>query len=232
MSPALIVEGLDKRFTLHLRGGASFPVLEGAALTVMAGECVALTGPSGAGKSTLMRCIAGNYGADAGAIRLRHRGAMVDLAQADARLMREIRAESLGHVSQFLRVIPRVGALDVVAEPLRARGVAREAAEARAAELLTRLNLPARLHNLPPATFSGGEQQRVNIARGFVADFPLMLLDEPTASLDPANREVVIALIAEAKARGAAILGIFHDGEVRARVADRLHEVLPLEDAA
>jgi alpha-D-ribose 1-methylphosphonate 5-triphosphate synthase subunit PhnL len=231
-TPALIVEGLDKRFTLHLRGGVSFPVLAGAALTVMAGECVALTGPSGAGKSTLMRCISGNYGADAGAIRLRHRGAMVDIAQADARLMREIRAESLGHVSQFLRVIPRVGALDVVAEPLRARGVAREAAEARAADLLTRLNLPARLHNLPPATFSGGEQQRVNIARGFVADFPLMLLDEPTASLDPANREVVIALIAEAKARGAAILGIFHDSEVRARVADRLHEVLPLEDAA
>jgi alpha-D-ribose 1-methylphosphonate 5-triphosphate synthase subunit PhnL len=229
---ALEVVALDKRFTLHLRGGVSFPVLEGAALTVMAGECVALTGPSGAGKSTLMRCIAGNYGADSGVIWLRHRGAMVDLAQADARLMREIRAESLGHVSQFLRVIPRVGALDVVAEPLRARGVAREAAEARAADLLTRLNLPARLHNLPPATFSGGEQQRVNIARGFVADFPLMLLDEPTASLDPANREVVIALIAEAKARGAAILGIFHDSEVRARVADRLHEVLPLEDAA
>lgn len=229
---ALSVEALDKRFTLHLRGGVSFPVLAGAALTVMAGECVALTGPSGAGKSTLMRCIAGNYGADAGAIRLRHRGAMVDLARADARLMREIRAESLGHVSQFLRVIPRVGALDVVAEPLRARGVPRAEAEARAAALLTRLNLPARLHNLPPATFSGGEQQRVNIARGFVAEFPLMLLDEPTASLDPANREVVIALIAEAKARGAAILGIFHDSEVRARAADRLHEVLPLEDAA
>jgi alpha-D-ribose 1-methylphosphonate 5-triphosphate synthase subunit PhnL len=229
---ALSVEALDKRFTLHLRGGVSFPVLAGAALTVMAGECVALTGPSGAGKSTLMRCIAGNYGADAGAIRLRHRGAMVDLAQADARLMREIRAESLGHVSQFLRVIPRVGTLDVVAEPLRARGVPRDEAEARAAALLTRLNLPARLHGLPPATFSGGEQQRVNIARGFVAEFPLMLLDEPTASLDPANREVVIALIAEAKARGAAILGIFHDSEVRARVADRLHEVLALEDAA
>ncbi len=232
MSVALSVEALDKRFTLHLRGGVSFPVLAGAALTVMAGECVALTGPSGAGKSTLMRCIAGNYGADAGAIRLLHRGAVVDLAQAEARLMREIRAESLGHVSQFLRVIPRVGALDVVAEPLRTRGMAREEAQARAGALLTRLNLPARLHGLPPATFSGGEQQRVNIARGFVADFPLMLLDEPTASLDPANREVVIALIAEAKARGAAILGIFHDGEVRARVADRLHEVLPLEDAA
>jgi len=229
---ALEVAGLDKRFTLHLRGGVSFPVLAGAALSVAPGECVALTGPSGAGKSTLMRCIAGNYGADAGAIRLRHQGAMVDLATADARLMRDIRRDSLGHVSQFLRVIPRVPALEVVAEPLRARGVAREEAEARAAALLARLNLPARLHALPPATFSGGEQQRVNIARGFVADFPLMLLDEPTASLDPANREVVIALIAEAKTRGSAILGIFHDSEVRDRVADRLHEVRPLEDAA
>lgn len=229
---ALDVAALSKRFTLHLRGGVSFPVLEGAALTLHAGECAALTGPSGAGKSTLMRCIAGNYGADSGHIRLRHRGAMVDLAAADARLMREIRAESLGHVSQFLRVIPRVPALEVVAEPLRLRGVPRAEAEAQAAALLARLNLPERLHGLPPATFSGGEQQRVNIARGFVAHYPLMLLDEPTASLDPANREVVIALIAEAKARGAAILGIFHDSEVRDRVADRLHEVRPLEDAA
>ncbi len=232
MSPVLVVEGLAKDFTLHLQGGVVLPVLRDAALVLHPGECVALTGPSGAGKSTLMRCIAGNYGADAGRIMLRHRGAMHDLVSADARLLREIRRETLGHVSQFLRVIPRVPALEVVAAPLRARGVAREDALARAAALLERLNLPARLHGLPPATFSGGEQQRVNIARGFIADCPLMLLDEPTASLDPANRAVVIGLIREAKARGAAILGIFHDTEVRDAVADRRHEVAPLEDAA
>jgi alpha-D-ribose 1-methylphosphonate 5-triphosphate synthase subunit PhnL len=125
-------------------------------------------------------------------------------------------------------VIPRVPALDIVAEPLMARGAPREEARARAAALLSRLNLPARLHALPPATFSGGEQQRVNLARGFAPRHPVLLLDEPTASLDAANRAVVIGLIEEAKRGGAAIIGIFHDAEVRERVADRLFEVHPL----
>lgn len=227
MSAAIRIEGLGKRFTLHLQGGIGFPVLRNEALVVYPGECVALTGPSGAGKSTLMRCLQGNYGADTGHIWLMHRGVPVDLAAADPRLVREIRRETLGYVSQFLRVIPRVSARDVVAEPLLG-----ESAEARATALLTRLNLPERLHGLPPATFSGGEQQRVNLARGFAPDYPILLLDEPTASLDAANREVVIALIHEAKARGTAIVGIFHDIEVRDRVADRTHDILPIEDAA
>ncbi|WP_368415798.1 phosphonate C-P lyase system protein PhnL [Falsiroseomonas sp.] len=225
-------EGLGKSFTLHLRGGVTLPVLRGIELAVAPGECVALAGPSGAGKSTLMRCLYGNYGAEAGRILLRHDGAEADLVTADARLMRAIRRDTLGYVSQFLRVIPRVPALEIVAEPMMARGVARDAALARAEALLTRLNLPARLHQLPPATFSGGEQQRVNLARGFAPDYAVMLLDEPTASLDAANREVVIALITEAKARGAAIVGIFHDAEVRDRVADRLFDVSPLPEAA
>jgi alpha-D-ribose 1-methylphosphonate 5-triphosphate synthase subunit PhnL len=229
---AIRAEGLAKAFTLHLQGGMRLPVLDGVELEVAPGECVALAGPSGAGKSTLMRLLYGNYGAGAGRILLRHRGEVVDLAAAEPRLVREVRRDTLGHVSQFLRVIPRVPALDIVAEPLLARGVARDEARARAAALLARLNLPARLHGLPPATFSGGEQQRINLARGFLAQYPVLLLDEPTASLDPANREVVIALIAEAKARGAALLGIFHDTGVRDRVADRLFAVAPAQDAA
>lgn len=232
MIPAIDIQSVNKGFTLHLQGGIGFQVLRGEALTVMPGECVALTGPSGAGKSTLMRCLQGNYGTDAGRIMLSHRGGQADLAAADARLVREIRRETLGYVSQFLRVIPRVSARDVVAEPMIDRGVPVAEAQARATALLTRLNLPPRLHGLPPATFSGGEQQRVNLARGFAPDYPILLLDEPTASLDAANAEVVIALIGEAKARGAALVGIFHDIEVRDRVADRLHQVLPLEDAA
>jgi alpha-D-ribose 1-methylphosphonate 5-triphosphate synthase subunit PhnL len=232
MSWALKAEGLGKTFTLHLQGGIRLPVLRGVDLAVRAGECVALAGPSGAGKSTLMRCLYGNYGAEAGRILIRHGGMELDLAAADARAMRAVRRDTLGYVSQFLRVIPRVPAIEIVAEPLTARGVARETALARAAALLARLNLPARLHHLPPATFSGGEQQRINLARGFAADYPVLLLDEPTASLDAANREVVIALIAEAKARGAAIIGIFHDAEVRDRVADRLFDVSPLPEAA
>ena len=232
MSWSLRAEGLGKSFTLHLQGGVTLPVLHGIDLAVEPGECVALAGPSGAGKSTLMRCLYGNYGAEAGRILLRHDGAEADLVTADARLMRAIRRDTLGYVSQFLRVIPRVPALEIVAEPMIARGMPREAALARAEALLTRLNLPARLHHLPPATFSGGEQQRVNLARGFAPDYAVMLLDEPTASLDAANREVVIALITEAKARGAAIIGIFHDAEVRDRVADRLFDVSPLPEAA
>lgn len=232
MSPVLVVEGLAKGFTLHLQGGVSFPVLRGESLALMPGECVALAGPSGAGKSTLLRCVAGNYGAGAGRILIRHRGAMLDLAAADARTVREVRAETLGHVSQFLRVIPRVPALDIVAAPLLARGAGRAEARARAAALLARLNLPERLHHLPPATFSGGEQQRVNLARGFIAPSTVLLLDEPTASLDARNRAVVAALIEEAKQAGTAILGIFHDTELRDRVADRLHAVEPLEPAA
>ncbi|NKE47007.1 phosphonate C-P lyase system protein PhnL [Roseomonas frigidaquae] len=232
MSISLATEGLSKEFRLHLQGDVRIPVLADVDFSVAPGECVALAGPSGAGKSTLMRCLYGNYGAGSGRILIRHRGELVDLAAADPMLVREIRRETLGYVSQFLRVIPRIGARDIVAEPLRARGVPAGAALARATELLTRLNLPARLHDLPPATFSGGEQQRINLARGFAADYPVLLLDEPTASLDPVNRQVVVTLIAEAKARGAALIGIFHDTQIRDQVADRLFEVLPIQDAA
>jgi alpha-D-ribose 1-methylphosphonate 5-triphosphate synthase subunit PhnL len=225
---ALRTEGLQKTFTLHLQGGAAIPVLSDVALELRAGECVALAGPSGAGKSTLMRCLYGNYGVGAGRIWLRTPDGEVDLAAANAQAMRALRRDVIGYVSQFLRVIPRVASLDIVAEPLLARGIPRDEALARARELLLRLNMPKALHRLPPATFSGGEQQRVNLARGFAAGYPVLLLDEPTASLDAANREVVIALIDEAKARGAAIVGIFHDSDVRARVADRLFDVKPI----
>jgi alpha-D-ribose 1-methylphosphonate 5-triphosphate synthase subunit PhnL len=232
MSWAIRTEGLAKSFTLHLQGGTRIPVLEDVELSVAPGECVALAGPSGAGKSTLMRLLYGNYGAGAGRILIRHRGAEVDLATANARLVREVRRETLGYVSQFLRVIPRVPTLDIVAEPLVARGAGREQARARAAGLLTQLNLPARLHGLPPATFSGGEQQRVNLARGFAPGYPVLLLDEPTASLDAGNRAVVVGLIAAAKAAGTSVIGIFHDTEVRDQVADRLFEVQPMPVAA
>jgi alpha-D-ribose 1-methylphosphonate 5-triphosphate synthase subunit PhnL len=232
MSWIMRTEGLGKSFTLHLQGGTHIPVLDGIELELSPGECVALAGPSGAGKSTLMRCLYGNYGAGEGRILLRHRGAVVDLAAADARAVREIRRDTIGYVSQFLRVIPRVPARDIVAEPLLARGLSREAALERATALLRRLNLPPALHGLPPATFSGGEQQRVNLARGFAAHYPVLLLDEPTASLDAGNREVVVSLIAEAKAAGTAIIGIFHDAEVRDRVADRLFDLTPLQSAA
>ena len=215
------VSGLSKNFVLHNQGGAVIPVMRDAALRVAAGECVALTGASGAGKSTLMRMVYGNYLADSGMIRVGD----LDVAQASPRQIIALRREMLGYVSQFLRVVPRVPTVEVVAEPLLALGHDRMQALDRARELLARLNIPERLWPLSPTTFSGGEQQRVNIARGFAHAYPALLLDEPTASLDAANREVVLTLIEEAKARGAAILGIFHDEAARARVCDRVVDV-------
>ena len=211
------IEDVGKSFTLHNQGGAVIPVMAGASLEVAAGECVALTGASGAGKSTLMRMVYGNYLSQEGRIMVGD----LDVASAEPRQILELRRTTLGYVSQFLRVVPRVPTVEVVAEPLRRVGVSAEAAEARAVDLLTRLRIPETLWALSPLTFSGGEQQRVNIARGFAYDYPAMLLDEPTASLDGANRETVLSLIEEAKARGAAIIGIFHDEAARARICDR-----------
>lgn len=215
------IENLSKSFTLHNQGGAVIPVMGGASLTVSPGECVGLTGQSGAGKSTLMRMVYGNYLTAGGRLIVGD----TDVATAQPREIIALRRHTLGYVSQFLRVVPRVPTLDVVAEPLLALGTPTAEARDRAASLLKRLNIPERLWSLSPTTFSGGEQQRVNIARGFAHAYPALLLDEPTASLDAANREVVLGLIDEAKARGAAILGIFHDEGARARVCDRLVDV-------
>lgn len=232
MTVMLRTSGLSKSFTLHLRGGLHMPVLSEVDLEVRAGECVVLSGPSGAGKSTLLRSLYGNYRADGGSILVRHRGAMVDIASAEPRTILAVRHETLGYVSQFLRVVPRVAALDVVAEVLLARGVDGAAAAERARALLLKLAIPARLHAIPPATFSGGEQQRVNLARGFIAAQPIVLLDEPTASLDADNRQVVIRMIRDAKDRGAAIVAICHDSDVRDAIADRLFVMTPHRDAA
>ena len=211
------VQDVAKRFVLHNQGSTVIPVMQGASLEVAPGECVALVGASGAGKSTLMRMIYGNYTVASGSIRVGD----VDVATAPPRDILALRRHSLGYVSQFLRVVPRVPTLDVVAEPLLAVGAGAEDARARAQRLLGQLNIPERLWSLSPTTFSGGEQQRVNIARGFAHAYPAMLLDEPTASLDETNRAVVLGLIADAKARGAAIIGIFHDTDARAAVCDR-----------
>ena len=215
------IRELCKSFTLHNQGAAVIPVMAAANLNVARGECVGLIGASGAGKSTLMRMVWGNYLAASGSIRV----GTLDVAQAQPRQIIQLRRDTLGYVSQFLRVVPRVPTLDVVAEPLLNLGVPAEQARDRAAALLSRLNIPERLWALSPTTFSGGEQQRVNIARGFAHAYPALLLDEPTASLDAVNREVVLTLIEEAKARGAAILGIFHDEAARNRVCDRVVDV-------
>ncbi len=223
--PAIRISGLGKCFTLHNQGAAQVPVFTNVALDVSAGECVVLSGPSGMGKSTLLRAIYANYLPSTGSVNVVHDGSSIDITHAPPHVVIDIRRRTMGYVSQFLRVIPRISTLALVMEPLLENGVAEDEARDRAEAILAKLNLPRTLWHLPPATFSGGEQQRVNIARVLVREYPVLLLDEPTASLDAANRATVVSLMNEARMRGTAMVGIFHDEVVREQVATRLFDI-------
>jgi alpha-D-ribose 1-methylphosphonate 5-triphosphate synthase subunit PhnL len=225
MSNVLELAAVSKTFTMHLRGGVRLPVVAGVEFAVGTGECAVLAGPSGVGKSSILKMIFGTYRCDEGSILVRHGGSAIDVARAEPRRILALRRDALSYVSQFLRAVPRVAAIDVVAEPLVIAGTPRSSAQQKAADLLRRLNIPERLWPLSPATFSGGEQQRVNIARGFVSELPILLLDEPTASLDAGNRAVVVDLVSEKKRRGAAVVAIVHDDDVRAAIADTVIDV-------
>ena len=232
MTAMIEISNAEKTFVMHLQGGVQLPVVSGVSFDVEPGECVVLSGPSGAGKSSILKMIFGNYRCDGGRIGIRHQGAQIDLARAEPREVLSVRRNTIGYVSQFLRAVPRVASIDVVAEPLIVGGVARAEAREKAGLLLRRLNIPERLWALPPSTFSGGEQQRVNIARGFISDFPILLLDEPTASLDAANRAVVVELIDQKKRAGVAMVAIVHDDEIRHLIADRIVDVTSFAAAA
>jgi alpha-D-ribose 1-methylphosphonate 5-triphosphate synthase subunit PhnL len=232
MTTMLKAEGLTKQFVLHNQGSVTLPVFAEVSFSVERGEAVILHGQSGVGKSTLLRILYGNYRPSQGHVHVRHGDGFVDIVTATPRRVLEARRKTLGFVSQFLRVIPRVKTIDIVKDPMLVRGVSDDEATRRAGDMLTRLNLPDRLWSLAPTTFSGGEQQRVNIARSFVDPSPILLLDEPTASLDAANRDVVVELIAEARQSGSAIVGIFHDEAVRDRVATRRLDLTAYRAAA
>jgi alpha-D-ribose 1-methylphosphonate 5-triphosphate synthase subunit PhnL len=232
MTAMIYISNAEKTFTMHLQGGVELPVVRGVSFQVEPGECVVLSGPSGAGKSSILKMIFGNYRCDGGRIDIRDHGAVIDLATAEPRQVLSVRRSTIGYVSQFLRAVPRVATIGVVAEPLIANGTARVEARDKAGALLRRLNIPERLWALPPSTFSGGEQQRVNIARGFISDLPILLLDEPTASLDAANRAVVVELIGQKKQQGVAMVAIVHDDEIRHLIADRIVDVTSFAAAA
>jgi alpha-D-ribose 1-methylphosphonate 5-triphosphate synthase subunit PhnL len=232
MTEMIQVEKVSKDFVLHTQQSAVIPVFKDIDFTLKAGDCIALTGQSGAGKSTFMRMLYANYLCNSGQIRVRHEGDWVDLVNASPFEILEIRARTMGYVSQFLRVIPRVSTKEIVAEPLLNFGYDQDKALICAEEILTRVNIPKRLWDLSPLTFSGGEQQRVNIARGFIADYPILLLDEPTASLDAQNKAVVLSLIEDAKERGAAVLGIFHDHDTRDAICNGEFDVTAFRSVA
>ncbi len=232
MAEIITLADVSKAFTMHLQGGVTLPVVDRVGFSVHAGECVVLGGPSGVGKSSILKMIYGSYRCDHGSIRLRHRDRVIDIADASPREILALRRSGIGYVSQFLRAVPRVAAIDVVAGPLEADGHALEDARSKAGAVLARLNLPERLWQLPPATFSGGEQQRINIARGFLQERQLLLLDEPTASLDAANRAVVIDMIREKKKNGAGVIAIVHDEDVRDAIADTVVDITRFSKAA
>jgi alpha-D-ribose 1-methylphosphonate 5-triphosphate synthase subunit PhnL len=217
----LQVENLRKTFTLHQQGGIQLSVLEAICLTVNAGECIALSGESGTGKSTFMRCLYANYRVDSGSVWVKHEESWLDLCQLAPHEILAVRQKTIGYVSQFLRVIPRVPALEVAAEPLLELGVNIDVAYNKVKDLFRRLNLSERLWNISPTTFSGGEKQRVNITRALAVDYPILLLDEPTSALDATNRQVVIELLQERKNQGCSLIGIFHDEEVRSQLCNR-----------
>lgn len=228
----LRIDNLAKTFLLHNQGAKKLPVFRNISFQVKAGECLVLTGASGTGKSTLLRAIYANYLVQSGKINIRHENKWVDLASASPHKVLDIRKKTLGYVSQFLRVIPRISTIELVCEPLIVQGKLIKPAKAQAKKLLNKLSIPESLWDLPPATFSGGEQQRVNIARTLIQDYPILLLDEPTASLDEKNRDAVIELINEARNQGTAVVGIFHDKYVRESVGTKMFNVELAKKAA
>lgn len=223
----LTVENLSKQFTLHILNGKRLDACRDVSFTVPTGRFLGLAGPSGAGKSTVLKCIYRTYLPSNGSVRYEspNYGA-VDLATLPEREVIDIRTREMGYVSQFLKVVPRVSALDVVMEPILARNnVAREEARERAVQLLKRLRIPENLFDAYPATFSGGEQQRVNIAHGVSWRPRLLLLDEPTASLDRESVGIVVEILKELRAEGTTMIGIFHDHDLMASVTDDVYHI-------
>ncbi|MBD1400867.1 phosphonate C-P lyase system protein PhnL [Pelovirga terrestris] len=226
-SAILTVEKLSKQFFLHEQQ-AAIPSCAEVDLQVFPKELTAIVGPTGCGKSSVLKCIYRTYLPGAGRILYQNEaGHTTDLAQASDHRVLELRLRDIGFVTQFLHCLPRKPALDVVSEPLLLRGENRETARDAAADLLRLLNVPERLWQVPPATFSGGEKQRINLARGLISQPRLLLLDEPTASLDPDTSERVIDLLTTIKAKGVGMLAVFHHPELVRRLADRVVELIP-----
>jgi alpha-D-ribose 1-methylphosphonate 5-triphosphate synthase subunit PhnL len=219
--PILELTQLSKTITLHILDGTEVEPFRDVSFRVGEGEFVAIAGPSGSGKSSIVKTVHRTYLATSGAVFYRTAaGETVDLASAPDRLVIQLRRKEIGFVSQFLKVEPRVPALDVVAAPLLRLGEDLSAARERAAELMSRLDLPKKLWSSFPTLFSGGEQQRVNIARALVAKPRLLLADEPTSALDSLNTGRVIELLTEARLEGMTIVGVFHDTALIESLAD------------
>lgn len=227
MEPRLKIENLSKHFLLHEQGQL-IPSCAKVNLSVFPGQLTALVGPTGAGKSSVLKCVYRSYLPSGGQIFYHQsNGQITDLVSASDHHMLSLRQNEIGFVTQFLHCLPRKSALDITCEPLITKGFKQHEAQEEAKRLLSIMKVPERLWGVPPATFSGGEKQRINLARGLIARPRLLLLDEPTASLDPATTENVIELLQEIKLDGVAMLAIFHQPELVRRLAEHHYELTP-----
>lgn len=222
METILSVQNLQKSFTMHILGRKQFTGCAGISFELKEGEFLGITGPSGAGKSTVLKCIYRTYISSAGSILYSSaRSGLVNLATASEQVILVLRQEEIGYVSQFLKVMPRVPAMDVLAERLWQKGLAVEEGRQAARQYLERMGITRALWDAYPATFSGGEQQRVNLARALIVRPKLLLIDEPTASLDSKTKTVVLRLLKELKEQGTSMVVIYHDPAAMRSLVDR-----------
>ena len=223
----LQVRNLAKNFTMHIRGGVVIPSFAGVSFETHAGSLVALTGPSGIGKSSLLKCVYRTYLPSAGEILYTAKdGRAIDLSSADDWEILTLRRNEIGYVSQFFHIMPRISALETLIEPLVSRGTDREEALVTARDMLSRVGLGKTLWDMYPSTFSGGEKQRLNILHAIITKPRLLLLDEPTASLDKGYKERIMEMILALKAEGTAMVGVFHDRDALLALSDMRYDLI------
>lgn len=222
----LEVKNLSKVFKIHTRGGLEIEGYSDISFEVKKGEFISLFGPSGMGKSSILKALYRTYTSSKGEILfLRESGEVVNIATCSESTILELRKDEIGYVSQFLQVLPRISAVDVVANSLIEKGESEKIAIQKSKEMLDYLSIKEELFDVSPLTFSGGEQQRVNIAKGIIAPKSVLLLDEPTASLDKVNTMKVIEKLKEIKKQDVAMVGIFHDMEAMNAISDRVYNI-------
>lgn len=226
MDRIISVSNLTKRFVMHLLNEKIIRGCSNISFDLYKGELLGITGPSGVGKSSILKCLYRTYIPTEGKILYNSElEGMVDLASAPDDIIIKLREKEIAHVTQFLHTIPRVTALDLIAEELTNKGIPENEAILETRSLLAEMRIAEDLWDAYPSTFSGGEQQRINIAKSFISKPRLLLLDEPTASLDSKSRDIVVKLIKKLKNSGTTIVGIFHDIETMKMVADKVLDV-------
>lgn len=222
----LEVKNLSKVFKVHTRGSIEVKGFEDINFELKKGEFLSLYGPSGAGKSSILKTLYRTYTTSSGEIIFhKDNKKQVNISNVSESEILKLRKEDMSYVSQFLQILPRVSAVDVVANELIIKGEDEKTSKQKAKEMLSYLSIREELFNLSPLTFSGGEQQRVNIAKGIIAPKSLLLLDEPTASLDKKNTKRVIEKLQVLKKQGVSMIGIFHDLEAMNMISDKIYKL-------